>query len=308
MAKYGELTQFLEDMPPDEPVSLTLAELEEIVGTLPPSSSGRTWWANTEGHSQALAWLQAGRRVTEIRLGEAVVFSPVGVVVGDSRGGALKAQPVMDGVRALAHFAERAGYPSVIALVAENTLFLHPETVAQTEGKPLFPVIRDPMRRGELATLADGSRVLLDDNTSPTLAFLWSSGRSKGADVQYNHLWGVPRNRQTYTALWNLAVTPAFLAKTTDGSNHPEVLQALRYRSWDLYGYLPAGEEAPRRPAGYEGLGWLAPPEPVADLGGLLRARMKGAPKSRPAMAAREVGWLFSGWEPDGEVAVPDGR
>ncbi len=286
-----------------------MAGLEQLVGALPPSSSGRTWWANTDGHTQALAWLRAGRRVTEISLGESVIFSPVvAVVAGSTTPGPGKAEPVMDGVRALAEFAERAGYSSVLALVAENTLFLNPDTVAQTGGEPLFPVIRDPVRRGQLVKLDDGSRVLLDDNTSPTLAFLWSSGRSNGADVQYNHLWGDPRNRQTYTALWNLAVTPAFLAKTTDGSNHPEVLQALRYRSWDLYGYLPAGEEAPRRPAGYEGLRWLAPPEPVADLGGLLRTRMKGAPKSRPAMAAREIGWLFSGWEPDGEVAVPDGQ
>ena len=305
MTKYGDLTAFLENQPADEPVSLNMAELEEIVGTLPPSSSGRAWWANTEGHSQALAWLQAGRRVTEIRLGESVVFSPVGVVITGRVAGTDKAQPVMDGVGALAQLAERAGYRSVLALVAENTLFLHPDTVKQTGGEPLFPVIRDPMRRGELATLPDGSRVQLDDNTTPTLAFLWSAGRSKGADVQYNHLWGDPRNRHTYTALWNLAVTPAFLAKTTDGSNHREVLEGIRYRSWELYGYLPVGEEAPKRPAGYEGLVWPPHPEPVTDLAGVLRARMNGAPKSRPAIAAREIGWLFSGWEPDKEVTHP---
>ena len=169
---------------------------------------------------------------------------------GSSKHRADKLLPVMDGVKALADFSDRTGYSSVLELVAANTVFLHPDTVAQSSGQPLFPVIREPGRRGEFATLTDGWEVLLDDNTSPTLAFLWSARRAKRPDIQYNHVWGDPRNRSTYTALWNLAVTPAFLAKTTDGSNHPEVLQGLRCRTFELHGFVPAGEEEPRCPAG----------------------------------------------------------
>ena len=76
MVKYDNLTEYLESRSADEAVSMTMAEVEAIVGALPPSSSGRTWWANTEGHAQSLAWLRAGRRVIELRLGKAVVFSP----------------------------------------------------------------------------------------------------------------------------------------------------------------------------------------------------------------------------------------
>jgi hypothetical protein len=58
----------------------------------------------------------------------------------------------------------------------------------------------------------------------------------EGPDVQYNHVFRDPRNPATYSALWNICVTPAFLAKTTDGSNHPEGLAALRFRVLELYG------------------------------------------------------------------------
>src|SRR5262245_27146245 len=58
--------------------------------------------------------------------------------------------------------------------------------------------------------------------------------RGPGPDVQYNHVWNDSANPDAYTALWNVCATPAFLAKTTDGSNHPDVVAALRYRAWEL--------------------------------------------------------------------------
>jgi hypothetical protein len=42
------------------------------------------------------------------------------------------------------------------------------------------------------------------------------------------------RTPEIYTALWNLCATPAFLAKTADGQNHPKVRVALKYRAFDL--------------------------------------------------------------------------
>ncbi len=153
-----------------------------------------------------------------------------------------------------------------------------------------------------IGTMPDGEPVMFDDNTGPTLAFLWSGQRSKGRDVQYNHVWGDPRNMQTYTALWNLCATPAFLAKTTDGSNHPEVLNLLRYRAMDLFGEIPEGEAAPGKPEGYESLVWPEPPERAYNLESVLRRRLAEAPKSRPAVSARQLGWLFSGYQPDPEL------
>jgi hypothetical protein len=49
-------------------VVMTYEEIETLLGhTLPKTAYGtswRQWWANTETHSQALAWLRAGWRVT----------------------------------------------------------------------------------------------------------------------------------------------------------------------------------------------------------------------------------------------------
>jgi hypothetical protein len=204
----------------------------------------------------------------------------------------------MDGMSALYATLGRAGYASTLDAVAAHTLFLDPITVAQTRGEPVFPVIRNPNRRGEFTEI-DGRSAMYDDNTTPTLVLLWAARRTRGPDVQYNHVFGDPRNPATYTALWNLCVTPAFLAKTTDGSNHPEVLAALRYRVVELYGYWPAGEECPAEPPGYRALTWAPFPDPIENLEAELRARLAQAPASPPARAAREIGWLFSSWEPD---------
>jgi hypothetical protein len=47
---------------------MTYDEIERLLGRKLPntaySASWRQWWANTETHSQALAWLRAGWRVT----------------------------------------------------------------------------------------------------------------------------------------------------------------------------------------------------------------------------------------------------
>jgi hypothetical protein len=206
---------------------------------------------------------------------------------------------VLDGVESLRVLLERAGYPSITAAVAEHTVFLPPETVAQTGGSALFPTVRDYGGRGKFDVLADGRRVMLDDNASPTDAFLWSAGLAKGRDVQFNHLWTQSRDPDAYTALWNVCATPAFLAKTTDGSNHPEVQAALRYRAFRLYGSVPTGQGAPAEPAGYAELQWAPFAPAVPDLERELRIRLARNPKSRTAIACREIGWLFSDWKPD---------
>jgi hypothetical protein len=57
-------------------VSLSYDEIEGIIGRpLPPSAKGdvsRQWWANTDSHSQARAWLSLGRKA-KLNLQERVV-------------------------------------------------------------------------------------------------------------------------------------------------------------------------------------------------------------------------------------------
>jgi hypothetical protein len=156
--------------------------------------------------------------------------------------------------------------------------------------------------RGTFDTMEDGRHVLRDDNTSPTLTFLWAAGRTKGPDVQYNHVWNDSANPDAYTALWNVCATPASLAKTTDGSNHPDVVAALRYRAWNLYRCRPVGYAEPTRPASHDDLVWAPHPPPVAGLDAALRGRLRTNPKSRPALTARTIGWLYSAWQPDATI------
>ena len=59
------------------------------------------------------------------------------------------------------------------------------------------------------------------------------------------------------------------------------------------------GAPEPIRPDGYEKLVWAAPPEPVAQLESVIRARLRAKRKSRTAAACRELGWLYSGWQAD---------
>lgn len=320
-AKYEPLTELLNAAPADEPVTLTFLELDGLVGGLPSSArEHRSWWGNTfSPRPHAAAWMATGRRVVELRLGEAVVFSPADAATApsDMTGEAAPAsgpkeartasasKTLLDGVDALAETIRRAGYQSVSHAVAAHSVFLHPDTVRQTGGKPVFHHVRDMTRRRTFGELDDGTPVMFDDNDGPTKAFLWAAQRSKGPDTQYNHIWGDPRNVQTYTALWNLCATPSFLAKTTDGANHPEVVQLLRYRSYDLYGFVPEGEEIPAKPVYYSEIRWPGPPEPVTELEAVIRARLTSAPKSGPAMSARRLGWLFSNG-PDTTVPSKD--
>lgn len=239
-----------------------------------------------------------------VELGTSVTFSAVGAEApqrATAGNGALRPM-VADGVKALSDVLAKAGYSSTAEAVAAHALFLHPDTVAQTRGQAVFPVVRDMHERGKFSHIGERP-VLLDDNTSATLAFLWAAQRNPGTDVQTNHVWGEPRNPDTYGALWNLCITPAFLAKCTDGKHHPEVHAALRFRVLELYGTCPAGKERPSRPVGYEQLRWPDPPPAVTDLEAVLRARLAARPKSPPAIAARNIGWLFSDWKPD--LSIP---
>jgi hypothetical protein len=212
------------------------------------------------------------------------------------------ASVILDGAQLLQRLLERAGYPSVAHAVAEHAVFLHPDTVAQTKGEPVFPIVRSAFYtpRAQVVELPDGRRVWADDNGPPTWAFLWAARRKKGPDVQFNHVWTGGDAPKVYTALWNLCATPAFLAKTTD--TRPEVKALLRYHAYVLYRWLPTGEPEPAEPQGYSDLRWAPMPDAVPDLEAVYRLAMSSSPKNRATCAARQLGWLFSGWQPDASL------
>lgn len=199
----------------------------------------------------------------------------------------------LDGRGALAAIIASSQYGTIAQAVASLTLFTHPDTVRQSEGRALFPSIRNQKRVGQIDEY-QGRQVLLDDNKSPTDAFLWANCIAKrGPDTQFNHIYTASFDVEAYTALPNICMTPAFIAKLTDTSE--QVRQLLKYRSYELYGWIPKGQEPPARPPDYEKLEWAAPLPAVADLRATLERAMASKPKNRTVLAARELGWLFAG-------------
>lgn len=72
---YIRLAAFLAAQPPDvSTVTLTLEEIEELVGTpLPENSRYPSWWRNDRQTMHARAWLIAGWKVAAIETGAVAV-------------------------------------------------------------------------------------------------------------------------------------------------------------------------------------------------------------------------------------------
>jgi hypothetical protein len=232
-------------------------------------------------------------------------------------------EPALNGLKELEAVLVNTEYGSVVAAVAAHARFLHPEMVRQTAGSALFPIVRwQPKAEPDLfrrVGTVDGDReVVFDDNTSPRDAFLWAAGlpaysSNRYPDYVFTHIWDrdegdrgarkYARDPDAYTALWNVCATPAFLAKTTD--TLPEVREALRFHAYKHYGARPAAAPEPKEPNGYSKLPWRAwIPARAQQLEDMLRDRLNrkrlNVTNPHPALvAAREIGWLFSGGKRD---------
>jgi hypothetical protein len=195
-----------------------------------------------------------------------------------------------DGQEALATLIASSRYATLAQAVASLAVFSHPQTVAQTQGLGLFPTIRGTP--GQFVEV-NGRRLMLDDNKSPTDAFLWCNGLSRrGRDTQFNHVYAASTDPEAYTALPNICMTPAFLAKLTD--TNAEVRALLAYRSHDLYGWAPAGTSAVEKPEGYAALEWAPPLPAVTDVQERLRTVFARRQKDRTVLAAQALGWRFA--------------
>ncbi|OIN61208.1 hypothetical protein [Arsenicibacter rosenii] len=174
---------------------------------------------------------------------------------------------------------------------AQFALFSHPDTVAQTNNKALFPIIRTRNNKDRGKVLID-EKLVLCDNTSCHHAFLWTHSLKSEEiqDVQFNHVYSINKP-EYYTSLANICVTPAFLAKLTDGND--EIKALLRYRVWDIYGFVPEGFEIPPKPTQYDELKWAPFMPAVPDLKTTITERLKNCKSNRTLTAVREFGWLL---------------
>ncbi|MBY0515364.1 MAG: hypothetical protein K2P81_00545 [Bacteriovoracaceae bacterium] len=192
---------------------------------------------------------------------------------------------------------EKAGYLSLSEAIAEMTVFMHPDTVSQTNNQNIFKIIRDAPKRGTISN--DG--LMYDDNNGPARAFEWAiNEKLKWKDVQFNHIYSDSQNEKFYTSLANLCLTPAFLAKLTDTDN--EIQNLLKYRSYDLYGFAAIADQIPTKPDSYDNLKWHPFPEAVPNLELSYRQRMKKCLSNRATLSAIQLGWHFSKYLPDNNI------
>jgi len=195
-----------------------------------------------------------------------------------------------DGFEVLRALIAASPYKTVAQAVASQTLFSHPDTVAQTQCKPVLRVIRNAARRGEIIEV-DGQRVGLDDNKAPTDVFRWCNNLMQPMrDVQFNHVYTDSQDPESYTCFANLCVTPSFLAKLTD--THPEVRALLQFRAWQLYGWRPKQAAQPQEPEGYAALVWAPCLPPVGDVREAFEVVAKRRVKDRTTMFKSELGLL----------------
>lgn len=208
----------------------------------------------------------------------------------------------LNGLAALEAVIAASPYGTVEQAVASLAIFSHPDTVRQTGCRPFVRAVRDAARRGQIKDRGGGP-VALDDNKSPTDAFLWCNGIRRPREAQFNHVYANSADSASYTCLANLCVTPSFIAKLTDTDQRARSL--LRFRAFDLYGWVPAGLARPELPAEYDKLEWAPPLPPVADVEAVSRAVMARRPKDRTVQIARRIGWVFSDFEVDPRL-TPD--
>lgn len=138
----------------------------------------------------------------------------------------------------------RDGGVSIIQAAFAHSYFVHPDQVrART---PYYP---DHARRsrehypgldkGKIATWpGDGRQVRLDDNQRAQMAWEKYTGSKleRGSGSGVRHIWGEPWNPDAFTAGWNLCYMPFWAGMLTEAQHqHPELNQAIRQASWDLY-------------------------------------------------------------------------
>lgn len=105
----------------------------------------------------------------------------------------------------------------LVAAVTSYIRLPHPRVVAELSAA-VFPSIRDQKNRLTLSNF-EGRRVLLDDNTAPRWAMLWSHGYTTTAHPKgwtFAHVWARPKDVNCYTHVANLAMMPEYLGSLTD--------------------------------------------------------------------------------------------
>ncbi len=179
--------------------------------------------------------------------------------------------------------------------IAAQHLYLPNKHVVKTFEGALFPAIRGNREllqkhkvsgnfRGQTITFPKGElnqEVVLDDNTTPRWALLWSHGWTKSVRPKgwlFAHVWADSQNPDTYTHLANLVMIAEPLAALTD-KNGP-LAAHLRYHAWFEYSFSPNGQ-AVEKPNDYRHDIWQYLDKPEKEPLWLVTDRLKNLNNAR---------------------------
>ena len=139
----------------------------------------------------------------------------------------------------------RDGGTSIVQAAFQHTYFIHPKAVLMRT--PFSP---DRARRSRehypgidkgqktFWKAGDGREIILDDNSRAQLAWQGYTGHklARGSGYGVRHIWGNTHNPEAFTAGWNLCYMPFWAGMLTEDQHpHPELHQAIRQASWDLF-------------------------------------------------------------------------
>ena len=133
----------------------------------------------------------------------------------------------------------------LIDLIAKSSIWVLPENVSS---KAVYPNVK----RGEAKNkgkIIDGIRI--DDNTYANRAIKEAVSKSiKFESYAVCHIWPKTTYDERYhTLLQNLVLIPRILAALSD--YYEDVINVLKYRAYELYGWYPEGVERPIKPDYY---------------------------------------------------------
>ena len=138
----------------------------------------------------------------------------------------------------------REGGVSIVQAAFAHTYFVHPDRVR--EKTPYYPD-RARFSRTHYPGLSkgsstrwsgDGREVRLDDNQYAQIAWERYTGHrlARGSGYSLRHIWGNPWNPDAFTAGWNFCYMPFWAGMLTERQHpHPNLAEAVRQASWDLY-------------------------------------------------------------------------
>jgi hypothetical protein len=159
----------------------------------------------------------------------------------------------MSGNEELAKAAKKLNI-DLTRLVAETSIWASPEFCEQLKQKNGEVVYYPNVRRGRnnetKGDIINGIRI--DDNTYANVAIKNAVGidRKDIKDYETCHIWeDTCYDERYHTAIPNLVLIPNAIASLSDHSE--DITNALKYRSYELYGWYPKEKSQPQKPCNY---------------------------------------------------------